>query len=264
VIRAWKDILARREMLWNLVSRNLKIRYKNSFLGFFWTILNPTLMALVYAVFIKGILRFRAVSLSEILVGVFAWQFLVQTVSDCMNAVVGNTSLIKKIYFPRLILPLSTVLANFVNFLLSLAVLVVALPFLGAIPSWRWLWIPLLALLHLALCGGLAFLVSCSNVFFRDTEHLIGILLTSWFFLTPVMYTLQVFGDHPGRSLLVRWYLVNPMATLIILYRWAFGLGGSTAGFAPSLWAGGLLCLGLLVAGQAVFRHFEGRFADIL
>ncbi|MEJ2745538.1 MAG: ABC transporter permease, partial [bacterium] len=197
----------------------LKIRYQGSALGFLWTLLNPLFMMLIYWVFIR-FMKFPMDPWS-LLAGVLAWQFITMCCGDSINAVAGHPNLVKKVYFPRIILPLATVLANLVNYLLSLVVLF-ALTMLAG----RLAWGPGLAVLPLVIfaqflfCLGLSLIISCSSVYFRDTEHVVAVLLMAWFFMSPVIYSLDFISQS---DLIPRWllwaYKLNPMAGLITLYR---------------------------------------------
>lgn len=261
MIRSLREVLRRREMLATLIVRNLKIRYKNSTLGFVWTVLNPIFMALIYWLFIVRVAK-APVSIGEILVGVFAWNYVVMSVMDAVHAVVGNANLVKKIAFPRIILPLATSMANSVNFLLSQLVVIAYLVVAHSAPSPWIALLPLVFLAHFCLCLGLALLVSCANVFFRDTEHIVGVLLTAWFFLSPVMYTLELLQGHGQRVLGI--YALNPVAGIVTAYR-AMLLPAETV--MPPAWAfaGSFALCGLvLVLGYAAFQRFQQYFGDVL
>lgn len=261
MIAPLREVLKRREMLTTLIARNLKIRYRNSTLGFVWTVLNPIFMALIYWLFIVRVAR-APVSIGEILVGVFAWNYVVMSVMDAVHAVVGNANLVKKIAFPRIILPLSTSMANVVNFLLSQ--FIVAAYLVGTrSPPGPWLaLLPLVVLAHFCLCLGLALLVSCANVFFRDTEHIVGVLLTAWFFLSPVMYTLRILEDQGGRMLAL--YALNPLAGIITAYR-AILLPAATVVPPPWAWAGSFaMCAAVLLLGYVSFQRLQPYFGDVL
>jgi lipopolysaccharide transport system permease protein len=223
-------IWERRELLLNLAKRNLKIRYKNSFFGFFWTLLNPLFMILVYMAFI-GIMRFP-MDLAYLIMGVIPWHFMTMCIGDCTNVIEGNANLIKKTAFPRLILPLSTLFANAVNFFFSLLVVLALIPFIklvstGAAAYHFNLWyLPLAVAAHFCLVAGLCLIVSVSNVYFRDTEHIISVALMAWFFMSPVIYSLEYvaqFKPHaPFQALLLKLFYLNPMVLILSLYRKAF------------------------------------------
>jgi lipopolysaccharide transport system permease protein len=257
-----KDIWARRELLWILVVRNLKIRYKNSALGFFWSLLGPLSMILVYALF-AHILRFSAGSphyLQFLITGLILWQFLAMCLNDSLQAIVGHTNLIKKTAFPRQILPLSTVVANLVNFLLTLAVLVIFLACTHM--TFRAAgWLPLVILSQCALCMGAGLLLATANVFFRDVQHILQVVTLAWFFLTPIFYPLNMQLSALPPAWQWAAYL-NPMTGVVCASRSILMSEElpPPAGLAVSF----LLCWLVLAAGLWVFERYERRFGDEL
>lgn len=269
MIQIIKDITGHWDLLWNLVARDLKIRYRGSILGFLWTILTPLFMAVIYIVFLrllagKGI----ASQYEDIIIGVFAWTFTVQCVNAGMNCVTGNSSLVKKVYFPRVILPLSVCVSGLVNFLLMLVVqwaLVAGLLMMkGAGLAPATLWTPLMGLYHLAFNLSLALLVAAANVYFRDTQHIVNLLLSAWFFMSPVMYPLSLVDSvaraHPWIGHL---YLLNPMTVIITAYR-AMQLPNVSFPWTAASVAGLLLPLVLLAIAYAVFQRTQRYFSDVL
>jgi len=258
-----KEVWQRRELLAILVGRNLKIRYKNSALGFLWSLLGPILMILIYAVFAR-ILRFSdgiPHYVQFLVVGLVAWQFHVMCLNDSLHAIMGNVSLVKKTRFPRIILPLATVLANLVNFLLTGVVVVLYLLLARITPGNLGL-LPLTILTQIALCLGAGLIIATVNVFFRDTEHVLGAATLAWFFLTPVFYPLEfqmrVLPPH------AQWLaFLNPMNGIVCAYRAAlmkdealWAPGGTQASFAVA-WA-------ILLLGIWIFGRFQARFGDEL
>jgi ABC-type polysaccharide/polyol phosphate export permease len=183
---------------------------------------------------------------------------------DSSFAIIGNANLVKKACFPRVLLPLSIVLANFVNFLLSLGVMLVYLiwvgPHFGGI-----LWLPLALVVHLALCTGVSLALSALNVFFRDVQHLTGIFTMAWFFMTPVVYDISipsiasVIDKHPFLGQL---YFLNPMAGILALYRSA--LLGSPLPDLSLISLSIVVTGGLFVAGILIFQKLQPGFADEL
>ncbi|HWR97415.1 MAG TPA: ABC transporter permease [Candidatus Methanoperedens sp.] len=254
------ELLARRELVGNLVARNLKQRYKGSALGFLWSLLHPLFLVLIYLAFIR-LMRFP-VRLPHLLVGVMAWQFLALCAGDAAGVILGHASLVKKTWFPRFILPLSAVLGNLVHFALSLLVLGVALPLLGAPPRAGWLLLPAVIALQFFFCLGLSLGLSALNVFFRDVEHLVPIGLMSWFFVTPVIYPPeQVLGNPSLPQWVAPVFFANPMAALLALYRHAL-LGEPLPPLA--LWPGFLVALAVFLAGALLFARLEPQFSDEL
>ena len=263
----FRTISERRELVANLVSRELKSKYKGSVLGFLWSLLTPLFMAVIYVFFLR-LLAGRGVPVENIIIGVFAWQFTALCVTGGMTCVSGNSNLVKKVYFPRIILPLANTLANLVNFLLSLAVqfviLFILLGLRGATVSPWALALPVLILYHTLFNLGLAFLMASANVYFRDTQHLVGVLLSAWFFVSPVMYDLSFVENAASISpLLTDLYLLNPMAVIISAYR-AMTVPGVAFPWTPYAVAGLALPLVLLWIAYKVFQRSEKNFADML
>ena len=227
-----KEVIERRELLYNLTSRNLKIRYKNSFFGFFWTLLNPLFMILVYMVFI-GLMRFP-MDLPYLICGVIPWHFLTMCIGDSINVIEGNSSLIKKTSFPRVILPLSTLSADTVNFLLSLIVVLALVPVASFISSpakaysFNLIYVFPAFFLQLMLVFGLSLLFSTLNVYFKDTEHIVNVFLMAWFFMTPIIYPLSMIDNFKRSTIslfklmLLEFYYLNPMVLILSFYRKAF------------------------------------------
>lgn len=245
-----------------LCLRNLKIRYKHSALGFFWSLLTPGLLILIYALFAK-ILRFsgsRPHYLLFLVCGIVIWQFTVSCLNDGLNAVTGSSNLVKKTRFPRLALPVSLTLANTVNFLLTALVLIVFLVISRAQAG------PLLYLLpalagQLLLCLGIVMLVSAGNVYFRDLQHIVGVVSLAWFFLSPIFYDLEMQTALLPEGLAFLCYL-NPMSGLLGSYRSALLADPPppAAGLAISL----AVCLAVFLLGERVFARAQRGFGDVL
>ncbi len=256
-----KDIIARRDLLSMLVVRNVKIRYKESALGFLWTLLGPVFLIAIYAVFMKIIMKFP-MPMTVLVSGIFVWQYLAMCLGDSSFAIIGNANLVKKACFPRVLLPLSIVLANFVNFLLSLLVMIAYLlwdgPNFGGIA-----WLPLAMVVHLALCTGISLALSALNVFFRDVQHLTGIFTMAWFFMTPVVYEISMIAPIAAKyPLLGQLYFLNPMAGILALYRAA--LLGSPLPAMSSLLLSMSVAAVVCVGGVVIFQKLQPGFSDEL
>lgn len=253
-------------MLVNLTKRELKIRYRGSVLGFLWTVLIPLFMALIYVGFLR-LMAGRGVPLAEIVIGVFAWQYTVQCVNSGLHSVTGNVNLVKKVAVPRFILPLAATTANTVNYLLSLLVQFPLLWFLqreaGGLSGWS-LAFPVVLAVHFCFNLALAMFMAASNVYFRDTEHLVNVGLSAFFFMSPVMYNLD-FVAHMSEShpWLPDLYVLNPVAVLITGYRVLF-LGEGAFPWSPWSVAAIALCPVLLAAAYLVFKRAQRNFADYL
>jgi len=270
------ELVARKELIWNLVVRSLKIRYKGSALGFLWTLLNPLMMMMIYWLFIS-ILRFP-ITLSHLLTGVIFWQFIAMCTSDAVKSVSGFPNLVKKTYFPRIVLPLSMVIANLINFMLSIVVLGVILfllkLFANEAVDFAFLWmLPFVLIVQFCLVLGISLLISSANVFFRDIEHIVGVVLQAMFFLTPIIYPLAMVRERVAglglSRLLLSVYLLNPMASLVTLFRKTFlgrelFSGGEFLPTEPVFYVSLALSAVILAVGVRVFGKLEPYFADHL
>ncbi len=266
IIRACSHLIQRRELIANLVAREMKSRYKGSVLGLLWSLLTPLFMAFIYVFFLR--LLARGVPVEQIVIGVFAWQYTVQCVQGGMESITGNNNLVKKVSFPRGILPLASTLAGLVNYLLSLIIqfLLVGLLLLlsdRGLHPWA-LAVPAVIVLHSVMNLGVAYLLACANVYFRDTRHLVGVLLSAWFFVSPVMYHLA-FVEHMARDrpVLLDLYMLNPVAGIVTAYR-ALILPGVSFPWSASAVIGLAWPVGLLLVAAAVFRRLQKNFADYL
>ncbi len=256
-----------------LVARNLKIRYKGSALGFFWSLLTPALTILMYAIF-AHILKFNNGQpryLEYLVGGIIIWGFTAGAMNDALFCIVGNANLVKKVYFPRLILPLTTALASGVNFLLTFVPLVLYLALDGGLDLSRGYWLVPAFVFQLALCTGICCFIGTANVFFRDAQHIVGVGQLAWFFLTPVFYYPEMqIAAFPAPDPLKFLVFLNPMTGVLAMYR--RGLMGleliprewAAAVPASSVWLSGLVCLAALAAGLAALNAGNRKFGDVL
>jgi lipopolysaccharide transport system permease protein len=210
------ELIYYRELIRNLVLRDLKVRYRNSIFGFAWSLLNPLFMMAILSVVFS--LVFGKVEVENfpafLIVGLIPWNFCATSLGRAVSCIVENGHLIKKVYFPREVLPISVVLANFVHFVLAMPVLLLILTLLGVGLTWKALLLPPLILLQLMLILGLALLISCINVFYRDMGVALDVLLQGWFFTTPIFY-----HHHILPLPLQKPAMANPLAAIITAYR---------------------------------------------
>lgn len=221
-----RELYRYRDLIRNLVVSEVKTRYKNSVLGFVWSLLNPLAMMLVFTVVFSVLSPNQQVENYPIflLCGLLPWNFFSASVVSSINSVLSNGNLIKKVYFPREVLPIATVLAQLVNFLLALVVLFAALIIFRANFS-PWLWtLPFIILIQTCFSLGIGLVLSTLQVFYRDTQLVMEVVMLAWFFLTPVFYgatllpaTYVVGGvELPVQRIM---YIINPMASIINVYR---------------------------------------------
>jgi len=261
------ELVQCRELILNLTIRELKARYKSSVLGFLWSLLNPLGMMLVFT-FVFTVMA-PNVQMEKyplfLLCGLLPWNFFSAGVMASVNSIVGNSNLVKKVYFPREALPISTVFANLVNFLLGLVVLFVALfVFRARFSPWLWL-LPVVILIQTCFILGIAFILSTVNVFYRDTIMIMDVVMLAWFFLTPVIYPIEslptsytVLGVTLNIHRLM--YILNPMASLIAAYRDLLYWGYRTD--LDFLLRTAVTTLAILAFGYWFFVRFSSRFGE--
>lgn len=210
-----KELYKYREMMYNLVKKDLRTRYKGSVLGFLWTFINPLLQLIVYTIVFSTIMRVDVEQFYIYLfVALIPWIFFTSSIQGGATSILAQKDLIKKIYFPRLIVPLSVVNAAFMNMIFSMAVVFVALIISGIGLSKYILVLPIIMILEYLLVLGLAFIFAALNVYFRDLEHILGIVIMAWFYLTPIVYTLDMIPDQ-----YLKLFYLNPMTNIIMAYR---------------------------------------------
>lgn len=225
IARKLAELWAYRELIRNMVARDLKARYKNSILGYFWSLLNPLMTMLIFWLVFSVLLR-NDIPMFPIflLVGLLPWNFAVTAVSGGMRAIIDNANLVKKVYFPREILPITVVLANLVNYLLALPVMFLVMAGIQFTVlhelrfSWSFAFLPVILMIQIIFLFGVTLFLSTIAIFFRDTTHIIDIFIQLWIFLTPVFYSLEVVTQgNVIAAKAVRW--LNPMASLVDFYR---------------------------------------------
>lgn len=255
---AFRDLQRAWELLFLLTRRELKLRYQDTALGFIWSLFKPLLLAGVLFVALKQIVRIDVEDYHLVLLtAIFPWTWFQTSVLVATPSFASNGALIKKVRFPRAVLPLSTITNNGVQFALSLPIVALVVVMSGERPSPVWLiGIPVLGLVQLALMMGVVLFISSLDVFFRDLEHLIEVVLQLWFYVTPVIYPLAIVPE--------RWeiYLrLNPMTPVIEGWRALFMHNTMPAG---ELWPALLFAAAAVAVGAFTFQRTQGSFADAL
>jgi len=258
VISQFRDIYRYREAVRNLVARDLKVRYSSSVLGIVWSLISPLLMTLVYYVVFtylvpSGIQKFPV----YIMVGLMPWTYFTSSLIGATLAISANGHLINRVYFPREVLPLANLLSNGVNFLISLVLLFVFIAVFQIPLGISLIWLPVIVLIQTAFSFGVGLLLAAVNVYFRDTQQLVEVGILAWFFVTPIIYSIDLIHNTTLKLVL---QIVNPMAGLVIAYRHVLYSGDW-----PQL---GLLAItaleaaAILVVGAFVFRRLSPAFAE--
>jgi lipopolysaccharide transport system permease protein len=255
-----RDVWEYRELLYFLVWRDVKVRYKQTVLGAAWAILQPVMTMLVFSVFFG---RLAKVPSDGIPYPVFAftallpWQLFAYALSESSNSLVSNQNLITKVYFPRLVIPIAAVLAGLVDFAIAFVVLLGLMLYYGIVPTAAVALLPLFMVLAVTTALAVGLWLSALNVKFRDVRYTIPFLTQFWMFATPVAYPSSLVPE-PWRAL----YGLNPMAGVVEGFRWA--LLGKAQGPGPLLAVSVAAVVVLLVGGLMYFRRTESTFADVV
>jgi lipopolysaccharide transport system permease protein len=255
------DLWEYRELLYFLVWRDIKVRYKQTVIGATWAIIQPFFTMVVFSLFFGQLARIPSDGIPYPIFSYTAlvpWTFFASGLSQSSNSLVGSAGLIKKVYFPRLVIPLSSVISGAVDFALAFVVLLGMMLFYGIAPTVNAIWLPFFLLLALTTALGVGLWLSAMNVQFRDIRYVVPFLVQFWLFATPIAYPSSLIKDEFLRAL----YGVNPMAGVVEGFRWAL-LGTETAP-GPIIIVSTLVALSLLVSGALYFRRMERTFADVV
>ncbi len=253
------ELWRHRDLAYFLVWRDLKVRYKQTAFGAAWAILQPVLLMLVFSAFLGRIQGIGAAGIPYplfALAGLVPWTLFSQSLSSASNSLVNSQNLISKVYFPRLLLPLSAVASHIIDFLIAAVVLLVAVLLYGRVPPATFLWVPLLGIFAVVVALAVGLWLAAINVRYRDVKYAIPFLIQLWLFASPVAYS----SDLVPRELRAI-FALNPMTGVIEAFRWA------TVGGAPpdaTILVSAAATLVILVGGLAYFRRVERSFADTI
>ena len=249
-----------RELLYFLTWRNIKVRYKQTILGAAWAIIQPFFTMVVFSLFFGKLARVPSDGIPYPIFAYAAlvpWMFFANGLNQSSDSLVGSANLIKKVYFPRLIVPISSVISGIIDFVLAFLVLVGMMLFYGIYPTANSIWLPFLLLLAFVTSLGVGLWLSALNVQFRDVRHTVPFLTQFWLFATPIAYPSSLLSE-PWHTL----FGINPMVGVVEGFRWAL-LGTETAP-GPIIIVSSLVALVLLVGGLFFFRRMEKTFADVV
>ncbi|MBM4465000.1 MAG: ABC transporter permease [Chloroflexi bacterium] len=254
------DLWEYRELLYFLTWRDIKVRYKQTVLGAAWAIIQPFFTMVVFSLFFGKLAKVPSDNIPYPIFSYAAlvpWTFFANGLSQSSTSLVASANLIKKVYFPRLVVPISSVISGAVDFVLAFVVLLGMMLYFGTVPTWNVVWLPLLLLLALVTSLGVGLWLTAMNVQFRDVRYAVPFLVQAWMFATPIAYPSSLL-DEPWRTL----YGINPMAGVVEGFRWAL-LGTETAP-GPIVLVSALVSVGLLISGAYYFRRMEKTFADVV
>jgi len=250
-----------RELLYFLVWRDIKVRYKQTVLGAAWAIIQPFFTMVVFSVFFGGLAKIPSDDIPYPIFSYAAlvpWTFFANGLTQASTGIVTHANLIRKVYFPRLAIPIARVLAGVVDFGLAFIVLLGMMLAYGIVPTINVLWLPLLLLLALVTSLGTALWLAAMNVQFRDVGYTVPFITQFWMFATPIAYPSSLIGNPVLRTL----YGTNPMVGVVEGFRWAL-LGTETMP-GPTIIVSSLVALTLLISGAFYFRRMEKTFADVV
>ena len=255
-MKVFKELYQYRELLKTNVKKEIRGKYKGSVLGVLWSFLNPLLMVAVYAIVFPYLMRSTQEHyLIFLITGIIPWIFFTTVVTSGCNCVWINGGIIKKVYFPREILPLSVVLSALVNFLISCIIILIFVIFGGIGVSVQILWLPVIAIIQSALSLGLLFILSAINVYVRDIEYIVQFIMNLLFYATPIVYNITMIPER------FRWILyLNPMAHFLDAYRAIFY--SKTMPDLKSLGIIGIISFLVLIIGYKIFKKLENGFAE--
>ena len=254
----WNDLWRYRELFYILSWRDIKVRYKQTVLGAAWSIIRPLLTTIIFTVVFSKIAKLNnpgnAPYALMVFAGMLPWQFFSNALSEASNSLVGNSNLITKVYFPRLIIPASSVITSLVDFAISFLILIIMMCWYQYIPSWHIIFLPVFILLAFLCAFGVGLYLTAVNVKYRDFRYIIPFIIQFGLYITPVGFSSSVIGD--------KWkllYSLNPMVGVIDGFRWCI-LGD------PMHWSSfvfsSIVILVFLIVGVKYFRSMEKSFAD--
>ena len=264
-LKGWAPVRIRelweyRELLYFLIWRDIKVRYKQTVLGGLWAIIQPFTTMVVFSLFFGKLGKIPSDNIPYPIfcyAALVPWTFFANGLTQSSDSLIGNANLIRKVYFPRLTIPIAAVLSGIVDFGLAFIVLLGMMLYYGVVPGFNLVWLPLFLLLTLVCSLGTGLWLSALNLKYRDVRYVVPFLTQLWLFVTPIAY--------PSSMLPQRWQLVyglNPMAGVVKGFRWA--LLGTTPAPGPIIIVSSLASLLILIGGVFYFRNMERTFADLV
>ncbi len=257
----WKDLWRFRELFYFLAWRDILVRYKQTAIGIAWALIRPFLTMIVFTIVFGKLANLPSGGVPYpmlVFAAMLPWQFFANALTECSNSLIANANLIAKVYFPRLIVPVSAVIVSFVDFLISSMILLGLMAWYNFLPSWRILTLPLFILMAFAAAMGGGLWLSALNVQYRDFRYIVPFLVQFGLYISPVGFSSSIVPEK-WRLL----YSLNPMVGVIDGFRWAI-LGGETKLYWLGFWVSCSLVIFLLISGIWYFRRMEKTFADVI
>jgi lipopolysaccharide transport system permease protein len=257
----WKDLWRYRELFYFLAWRDILVRYKQTVIGIAWALIRPFLTMVVFTVIFGKLAKLPSEGVPYpilVFAAMLPWQFFSNALAESSSSLVGNSNLISKVYFPRLIIPASSVITSFVDFLISGLILVCLMLWYRFLPGWRVVWLPLFMGIALAAAMGGGLWLTALNVKYRDFRYVVPFIVQFGLYISPVGFSSTIV---PGKWRLL--YSLNPMVGVIDGFRWAV-LGGESNIYLPGFALSMVIVAALLVTGVFYFRKTEKSFADVI
>lgn len=256
----WAELWEYRELLYTLVEREIKVRYKQTAIGVSWVLLQPLIAMLIFTAIFGRMAKMPSDGIwypAFILTALLPWGYFSQAITRSGTSLVSSANLVTKVYFPRMLLPLSAIVSPLIDFLLSMGLLFGLLMYAGIPLTWKVITLPIFILIAMLTATGVGLFVSATNVKYRDVGHAIPFVVQIWMFVSPIVYPVSLVPE--------RWkllYGLNPMVGVIDGFRWAL-LGKSAPD--PLMMGGSMvMVLAVLIGGVVYFRQMEREFADII
>ncbi len=256
----WRDLWKYRELFYFLAWRDILVRYKQTAIGIFWALIRPFLTMVVFTIVFGNLAKLPSAAPYPILVfaAMLPWQFFSNALTECSNSLINNANLVSKIYFPRLIVPTSSVIVSFVDFLISGMILLALMAWYNFVPSWRILTLPAFIIIAFAASMGAGLWLAALNVKYRDFRYIVPFIAQFGLYISPVGFSSNIVPEK-WRLL----YSLNPMVGVIDGFRWAI-LGGEAQLYLPGFIISTGLVVLLFFSGIWYFRKTERSFADVI
>jgi lipopolysaccharide transport system permease protein len=258
----WADLWRYRELFYILSWRDIAVRYKQTAIGVAWAILRPLLMMVVFTIIFGRLAKLPSIGNAPYAIMVYAamlpWQFFASSVSESSNSLISNTQLITKVYFPRIIIPISSVVTSFIDFLVSFVILIFLMVYFQFTPSWNIIFLPVFLLIAFLAAAGVGLYITALNVKYRDFRYIVPFIVQFGLYISPVGFSSSIV---PEKFRLL--YSLNPMVGVIDGFRWAI-LGGKSTIYLPGFLMSIGVMLFFLILGIYKFRKMERTFADII
>ena len=257
---SFKEIWEYRELIYFLAWRDIKVRYKQTALGATWAVIQPLMTMVVFSIFFGVLAKMPSDGAPYPIFAYSAlvpWTYFANSLAQTISSMVSGQSLIQRVYFPRIILPLASLLSGLVDFAIAFAVLLALMIYYGILPTLNMLLLPILLLFEIVTALGVGLWLATMNVVYRDVGYVTPFMIQFWLFATPIAY--------PSSLIPVQWrplYGINPMTGVVEGFRWAV-LGGGI-GFEPTIVVSVIISLVVLATGLVYFRHYERTFADLV